>query len=429
MRNLSELKAECVKNGIEVKRLGKREAKSDYEKALAKFYWNRDYPGQPMPPQLHPMLARNLKDVEKEMADLMWQSSRYVGQRKLDGCRLLMFMGPVQNFFTSRRLSDKTYRYAENTEQVPHLSKLVFPELQGTVLDGEVICPKAVVDTGKTVTLNGLQATVALLALNPADSARVQREQDCHLVFHVFDILQYKGQDVTSLSYRMRIEKLNEVMTVIKFKYPEAKIEVVPFHTTGKKELYDEIVKEGGEGIMLKDMDAPYEASSSRTKAMFKVKRFEEIDGFVTGFAPGDPGSGWEKVIGGLEISAYDESTRALHPIAWVTNLSFEDRAEATVCPVCSQQMQVDWHNDNGKRVILGVECREHGVQAPALNQKWFNRVYVIRGQEITARVLRLKHAVIVSERNDKAPEDCTIPLAAWRAKFESKAGETGITL
>lgn len=429
MRNLAELKAECVKNAIIVTRAGKREAKSDYEQALRNFYWKRDYPGHKMPPQLHPMLARNLKDVDKELADLMWASSRYIAQEKIDGCRLLMFMTETGNMFTSRRISDKTYRYSENTEQVPHLSNLVIPSLAGTVIDGEVVSPKARVDTGKTITLNGLQATVALLALNPVDSARVQRVQDCQLVFKVFDILQHEGKDVTGLPLRHRQQLLLSVVSTIHQNYSSAKIEFVTYTDHSKKEFYEEIVKRGGEGIMLKDMDSTYEASSSRSKAMWKVKRFEELDAFVTNFAPGDVGSGWEKVVGGLEVSCHDETTGALHPVAWVTNLAFEDRVAATVCSQCGQPMIVDWANESGKRVIKSVKCSSHGEQAPALNPRWFNRVYVIRGQEITARVLRLKHAAIISIRHDKDPDTCTIPLAAWRAKFEAKGGETGISL
>lgn len=429
MRNLSELKSECIKNSIEVRRSGKREAKADYERALAQFYWKRDHGAEPMPPQLHPMLARNIKDLSDGERDFVWESQQYIAQEKIDGCRLLMFFGTLSNHFTSRRLSDKTYRYNENTAQVPHLANLVMPELTGTVIDGEVICPKAVINTGKCVTMNGLQATVALLALNPKDAERVQRDQDCWLVFKVFDVLQYKGTDVTRRPLSQRMGLLFKVYTELQAKYPTAKIELVQSRAIGKKDFYEETVKSGGEGVMLKDINAPYEASSSRTKAMYKAKRFEEVDGFVTNFAPGDEGAGWEKVVGGLEISAYDETTRQIHAVAWVTNLSFEDRMAATVCPRCGKNLTIKWENVDGKRVIQSVECAEHSEVPPALNMKWFNKVYVIRGQEVTARVLRLKHAAIISERDDKAPEDCTIPLSAWRAKFEAKGGETGVTL
>lgn len=429
MRNLADLKSECAKNNVIVVRSGKREAKADYEKALAKYFWKRDHDDEQMPPQLHPMLARNLKDLTDAERDFMWSSARWVVQEKVDGCRLLMFLGEMGNHFTSRRLSDRTYRYAENTAQVPHLSSLVVPVLNGTVLDGEVISPKASIDTGKTVTLNGLQATVALLALNPADSARVQREQNCQLIFKVFDVLYWKGQDNMRQPYEERMNRVADAIVEIKALYPDAKIEFVPVVRQDKKAYYEKIVTGGGEGVMMKDLQAPYEPSSSRTKAMYKVKRFEEFDGFVTNFAPGEIGAGWEKLVGGLEISAYDETSRAIHAIAWVTNMTFEDRCEATVCPKCGVSMLVDWVNDNGKRVVRQVRCQEHGEQPPALNTKWFSRIYQIRGQEITARVLRLKHAIIVSQRLDKPAEECTIPLSAWRAKFESKGDETGIKL
>lgn len=446
-RTLAQLKAECDKNRLSVVQTG-REAKGPYEKALREFYWHRDFGSEPMPPQLHPMLARNLKDVPEAEAEQMWNSPRWVAQEKIDGCRLLMFIGPNGSRFTSRRISDKTYRYTENTEQVPHLAKITHPDLIGTVLDGEVVCSRPDVNTGAVKTKHQLQATVALLAIDPKQSERIQREQNAWLQFRVFDILQDRGRDVTGETLSSRIERVKSAVHRINQLYPGIEISFVPYVAENKKEYYESVVKAGGEGIMLKDLQSAYTASSSRTKAMYKVKRFEELDLFVTGYVRSNEDAGWANLIGALELSAYVEGSeqgdseiarafgfvgeRSTHVAACAGNMTLDDRIAATACKTCGRPVHAVTENVNGKRIVQFVDCREHGPMTPdtiKLNDTWLNKVYVVRGMEFTARVYRLFQARLISERNDKAPEDCTIDLKAIQAKFDAKGAETGIVL
>jgi hypothetical protein len=110
--------------------------------------------------------------------------------------------------------------------------------------------------------------------------------------------------------------------------------------------------------------------------------------------------------------------------------MTLEDRIAATACPFCKRAVVAETANVDGKRTVLSVKCLEHGdIVNPDLNPDWLRKVYVVRGMEFTARVLRLFQARIISERNDKAPEDCTIDLAAVMAKFEAKGEETGVRL
>lgn len=434
-RNLSQLKAEVELNKLTVKSVG-RVSKASYEEALRNFYWKRDHPFETMAPQLHPMLARNIKDLDPETAEYMWNSTRVVAQEKVDGCRLLQFIGELGSSFTSRRISDRTYRYSENTDQLPHLRRITSPELVGAVLDGEVICMRHDVDTGAVITRNGLQATVALLAIDPKESERIQREQNAWLVYRVFDILAGPGGvDLTGQPYEKRFAELLRVVELLKKVNPDVMITVVPLVTLKKKEFYETMVRAGAEGVMLKSLDAPYEASSSRTKAMYKVKKFEEHDLFVTGFVKADEDKGWDRLIGGLELSAWNvgpDGNRSLHLAAVPINMTLEERIAATSCRHCGERVVAVTANDLGKRVVVSVDCATHGVMAPdsiGLHSSMLNRVYVVRGQEFSARVFRLKHAVVMSERFDKDPDSCEIDLASIQAKFDSKGSETGIKL
>lgn len=203
---------------------------------------------------------------------------------------------------------------------------------------------------------------------------------------------------------------------------------LVPLVTTGKKEFYIKIVKEGGEGAMLKDLDAPY-VEEGRPKSMFKQKRFEEVDAFVTGAEQGEKDKGWERLIGNLEFSCYTENGKR-HMVAKCSNMTLEERIDVTVCGQCGGALDVKHENVDGKRVVHGTTCkscaRENPI--PALNPEWRNRVAAIQGQEFTARVYRLKHAFIDRWRtvgvDSKPIEECTINLQQIQRRFEAAVEE-----
>ena len=54
----------------------------------------------------------------------------------------------------------------------------------------------------------------------------------------------------------------------------------------GFQDYYDRIVKEGGEGVMIKNRHAPYEPGK-RSKGLLKVKRVDTWDVVITGFTEG----------------------------------------------------------------------------------------------------------------------------------------------
>lgn len=217
-RNIADLKNECDGHGLTVAPAGKKMAKSDYETALRDFYWQRDHAGEVMADQISPMLARNAKDLSAaEQAQLLTDGSGFVAQVKINGCRAIMrFRNPSAgriNHLTSRRISDETYRYNELHDVMPHYRDLdLGTEWEDTVIDGEVLMCRAVVNTEGVVTKNILQATAATLNCGVEKSLRIQAAHG-KLVLHVFDLLRYKGKDVRHLGYVQRYRLLTEVAT------------------------------------------------------------------------------------------------------------------------------------------------------------------------------------------------------------------------
>lgn len=198
-------------------------------------------------------------------------------------------------------------------------------------------------------------------------------------------------------------------------------MKLVPVYPTGKKEFYEAIVQSGGEGIMLKDCKASY-TGRGRPRAMYKAKRFEEVDAFVSGMLEGDEDKGWLGLVGSLEFSCYTETGKK-HPVAFCSNIPLEDRKAATVSRCCGEPVKVNDQNVGGKRVVISVQCPKCGMSPPqpAINPAWLGRVAEVRGQEYTARVFRLKHATIERWRSGvdgKSPQECKISLKDIQRRF-----------
>lgn len=401
MRNLADLQKEAANLGLEVIPKGKKLGKEDYEVALRNHYWLAKHDSlESMLPQIEPQFAKNIKDLTEDEASVAWRSSRMIAQEKLDGFRFINFILGSGNRFTARRKSDKTYLYMERTDNLPFHTPLFFPQLHGTILDGEMKANVAVIETESVRTVTELQATVAMMNGRPELSKTLQTTYGAP-TFHVFDILVHNGRSILHLPYEDRLAILDSVMTEIEKQDPEHKLyKRVVTVTQNKKEFYDQMVAAGNEGIMLKSIDSTYQPGK-RNWDWLKVKRFEEVDAVITGFVPSDQDAGWAHLIGAVEVSCIDERDGQLRPIAAFGAMPMEWRERMTI------------QDPNGQ---------------PTLNPEYLNKVVVIRGQEWTKNI-RLKHAVAVPYggwpnpfRDDKAPEACTFNFEKVEAKIE--AGE-----
>lgn len=250
-------------------------------------------------------------------------------------------------------------------------------------------------------TQTALQAVVALLALDPERSREIQRSYAeksggkalMRQVF--FDCLWFNGQDLTELPLYKRKQFLAKAVTQL----VEAGFQcaVTKMVRENKKQFYKSLVAKGEEGIVLKNLLSKYVATTSRKKdGWVKVKRTmtetmadtglgDTLDAFVTGYDLGEEGKGWEGQVGSLTFSVILEKkdgTTTVHEIARVSNISAELRAEIT-----------DLTDPN----------------SPKLKKEWYGKCASLDGQSVSARALRLVHAVIVEWRPDRSSDSCVM--------------------
>ena len=258
---------------------------------------------------ISPMLAKELEDEEKQDACL--NSPEYYVEEKFDGTRAtLHFCEEFVRCF-SRRVSEKTGWFCENSDSVPHIRDIHIPELAGTILDGEMFIPnRPFKDVSSTLNCKW-------------DKAVARQEEIGKIVFHAFDILYYKGIRVEMMPLHRRKEYLQKVIDAVNSKYiemvkyyscdsliPVRMDDVVKFrrkegsYPTRVKEInaldhgnnpfinpvgvtprayYEYIVATGGEGVIVKPKNGKY--YQKRGWEYSKIKKFLTREAIIMGFS------------------------------------------------------------------------------------------------------------------------------------------------
>lgn len=389
MKTHNELINKCKEYGITLIP-SEKYTTGKLESLLRDFLWQKDHPNENMLLQIEPQLAHSIDELDNIEVEKIWNSPDYCSQIKLDGNRLLLHIGKDKNRATSRRKSDVTFLFSEKTDNIPFQRDFNLSDFAGTVLDGEAKMSVSVIDTGSVITSSELQSTSAVLNCSPELSQELQNKFGA-IVYHIFDVLYWKGNSVMNLTYRQRLELLDEIFVEINTRGCSNYFTKVPTVIENKKQFYLDMISQGQEGVMLKDLNSPYE-QGKRTWSWLKVKRWSEYDGIITGWQYSKEGKGFENLIGSLEVSAYDEN-RILRSIAYVSPTSLEERKAITVIDSSG--------NLNLRQDILG-------------------KVVIIRGREWSGKSIRLKHAVLVCFREDKNPEDCTFNYSLIKSKLEN---------
>lgn len=400
-RRIDYLAAQCNELGLEVTAgNGKKIMKDDYVKVLRKYFLNEMYGSEdniPWPLRFMlsiecPQLCRRIQTLKEIDQDRLWSSNDWIAEEKIDGCRMIIIWDAVEKkfHFFSRNNSAQNYLPQDYSDTI-YVTAENFDCKESFVLDAEVISTNSSVETN-TQCLTQLQSTAALLALNPEDSIAIQKKYP--LKFIVFDCL-FHSRYLIDDPWVMRHEHTANLVGLLKhagFNCDLNKVvENTEFNPSAKREFFEEIIDNNGEGIVLKNRNAKYHACSSRTIDCVKVKRStsdtmtKDIDAFITDYVVGKDDTRNENLVVGFVFSVKmekEDGTIVTHPIATCSNVSDFVKEDAT------------YIDENGK---------------PMLNKDYYGRVATVQGQNISARSLRLTHAVIDCFRPDKDPDGCEI--------------------
>jgi ATP-dependent DNA ligase len=305
----------------------------------------------PLTPPVLPQLARAAKALPS--------GENWTYEPKWDGFRCLAFVDGEDVYLQSRNGRPLT-RY------FPDLS---FPAGR-YVLDGEIV----VFDD------QGRQDFDALgQRIHPAQSRVRMLAEQTPAHFIAFDVLSIDDEVLLELPQRERRARLEQLV--------DKPVDLTP-STTDPAEA--EPWLHGAEGVVAKELDAPYRPGE-RT-GMLKIKRVRTIDAVVRGWRPGKA----EGTLGALILSVYEEDGR-LREIGHSSGFTAKEKRElpARLAPYETG------HRGSGEpsrwtqgRDLEWVELRPELVVEIAFDHTSNGRI------RHNAKVLRW--------RDDKPPEACT---------------------
>lgn len=378
-----------------------------------------------------PMTAHALED--EDLQQQFFNNKDCIIEEKFDGTRATLHIGAKVSRVFSRRISVKTNWFTENSDSLPQLKSISMPELAGTVLDGELFIPDR--------PFKDISAT-----MNCKWDKAIQRQNEIGFaVLHAFDILYYKGIKVEGMPLHMRKELLGKVINRLHEKH-YGFVQEVKYYPCGEvfstcyreqstpRDYYTDIVKSGGEGVIIKDLNAPY--VHKRDKAFLKIKKFYTREVIVLGFTeptkyyegkfPDNKWDYWETVseericvVSGnashyLKMG-YKPLTRAYYN-HWVGNIEFgvifDDKDfdkldKGKVHRFIPMQIE-------GKQVkVLRIgECsgfddstREYFTQH---QNESIGSVIEVKCNEVFKNTGAMRHPRFLRTRPDKSPSDCT---------------------
>lgn len=368
---MTDLKKEMKDNGIPYT---PGMSSRDVENALAQFYWKQRYPNKPPPDIIDPMLIKKFSDLDDAKQEDIWKSEEWFAEVKRNGLRIIWNIGSKHRF-TTRGRSVKTFLPGDVSKAFFWLNHQM-PEMEGTILDGEVISVDKTIDMTKhtkgkgEVTNNVLQAAMALVSSE--NTVAAQKENGMPLRYVVYDILKYKGENVSNKPYLERRKLLSEFYDQAKGKAGD-KLILNDSTNKDKKDFYQDVINKGGEGIVLKKGSGIYEPGT-RTGDQLKVKRSEEVDAVVTGFTPPKSKTYIDAgLVGGLEFSVKDITDGKWYVIGNVSNFSQEFRKSISV------------QDDKGQ--FKDITPETYGMVFEVQGQEWNKNALLSHMRIVRARV------------------------------------------
>lgn len=226
-------------------------------------------------------------------------NENWVVETKYDGYRQTAQFCTDYVRFTGAHVSVISGGFVEKTAHLPHLNHKV-PYLEGTVLDGEIICAEPDSRSNDVTRIMGSLPDVA-----------VAKQQENGWLFYVaFDCLFYRGKDLRQYRLEERRKALDKAFSEWRLSaYSRVEAVSADSHViivdqnpvADADELFELIVKNGGEGLIYKDLRAKY----GDERSWVKRKKEATYDVVIMGYSRGK--GKYEGQVGALQFGQFKD--------------------------------------------------------------------------------------------------------------------------
>ena len=196
-------------------------------------------------------------NLQKKRLDIINNvNNEYIASEKHDGEWAMFIRGENDDeIFIRSRSKGVNGHYGDFTPKLPHLVEEMKKWPHNTVLLGE-ICVRGANHTSRDVG--------TILRFLPAKA--IERQKDNPLMVYLFDLLYSNNEDYTSTAYATRMVMLCEYIWGASFRMTD-------FFDGDFANAADQIIAEGGEGIVIQRKDNPYLAGTRTAWKTLKLKQ------------------------------------------------------------------------------------------------------------------------------------------------------------
>ena len=326
-----------------------------------------------------PMRYYNNEDESNQKRKDMIENKdgQYIATKKNDGdWAMLIHYSKGNNLIRSRSISKVTGVYGDYTAKVPHIAEEMDNWPDNTVVLAELCWDQ-----------DGTNANTVGTILRCLPAKAVERQKENKLKAVVFDLLMFKGQDMTDFGYYRRFTWWQEFATTQEGKY----IYPTEIFEDNFAEAADRIIAGGGEGVVIQRCDYTYNPGNRTAWKTLKLKQqLPEMELKVVGtlepkkFYEGDCPETWEYE---LEDPMTHDKYLVTKPyyFGWKNGITVE-LPDGTKCDVASGLTDDD-------RAWLATEDAAKMIEAGEL-------FAVVKAMSFNDKG-RLRHPSLVRLRND----------------------------
>lgn len=296
---------------------------------------------------------------------------------KYDGIRILLHK--ELDGFGNLRLAAYTRRRNDWSEMIPGLRPLLSSLVPSTlILDGEL--------HGRILNLDGVSRPANVYEVHQC----LRGEVSIPLRYVAFDLLYCNGQDLTGLPFQQRRQQLEAVLS-LRTQASGLPIEISQGSLVGDQEqlnrLYQQYRRQGHEGCMIKDLQAPYPLAL-RSPAWQKRKPLDTVDLVLTSAYWGEGSRPGARLFDSYSISARVATQGGWKEVGTVAGLD-QALTSQLVAEIWSQQLLTgqERSRSSSRGLAHGVELRPHLVVTVAYEDLLMDRAT----QELSLRSPRIQ--------------------------------------
>lgn len=348
--------------------------------------------------QIPAMLIWKVPEGKKQELYDAYTNGQYFAELKIDGCFYEYEKTQNHAYLFSRSVSKITGELSEKSANVPHIMEALSCLPSDTIIIGEIYYP------GKT----SKDVTTVMGCL--AEEA-IKRQQDNPIHYYLHDIIRFDGIDLMKCGAEERYDILAGVWAYYNLGQYDF-LQLAEKITENISETLSKILQSGGEGIVLKQKNAPYIGGKRPAHLTIKVKQSDSIDLVCCGLCDAT------KEYTGKELDSwpYWEYTDSMNN----TYMSNTGKPCNEAIPITKYYfygqktaIEIGAYDDNGNMVKLGTvssgltdEDKEQMTEHP---EEYIGKVVSLDCMSINKVDHTLRHPIIKCFRDDKNAKDCII--------------------